>query len=83
MVSAHDRLSERIGGLFDYGFDRRLVTCYPVLRDKKLERWRDPKLVERLARWLSNDVATEELSLSRRAAARLPRASAIRARRSR
>jgi hypothetical protein len=38
------RLAARVGELFDYGIDRRLVARFGELRGSPLERWREPTL---------------------------------------
>ncbi len=38
------QLAARVGELFDYGLDRRLVARFPELEGCPLSRWRDPSL---------------------------------------
>lgn len=47
-VDASGRLAARVGELFDYGLDRRLIARFPELRERPLERWRDPNLLAAL-----------------------------------
>ncbi|MCB9713009.1 MAG: transglutaminase domain-containing protein [Myxococcales bacterium] len=43
-VDTGGRLAARVGELFDYGLDRRLVGRFPELRGRPLDRWREPSL---------------------------------------
>ncbi|MCA8922165.1 MAG: hypothetical protein KDD82_10180 [Planctomycetes bacterium] len=59
-VTPLDRLTERISELLDYGLGQKLARRFSSLEAGSLERWRDPELLERMARWLGRDAATEE-----------------------
>ncbi|MCH9687034.1 MAG: transglutaminase-like domain-containing protein [Deltaproteobacteria bacterium] len=45
-VGQSGRLAARVGELFDYGLDRRLVSRFDELQGRPLDRWREPALFE-------------------------------------